>query len=242
MEKAHDTNNLTDFGKALYERLEPFKMNVFYKEGDLTQIGYRQTREIGRRMVQNYPEVFENHPYLKTNATNVLRVAATMQSVNSGILSLKPELEWAEIDNSRSFLTTLNPYGNVCPDRSTLDKYILGKENSWYKKYRSYIDEKLDVDVFFIRLFIDITQIESEYDKYDLVHRFWLMASLMQCLDRQVLSGISLQKRKYWLGQKSKTISILRRRGLNLYPTGGVGACIAHVTPSIRRICRRYCP
>lgn len=133
LEKAHATNNLTDFGKALYERLEPFKKNVFYKEGDLTQIGYRQTREIGRRMVQNYPEVFEGHPYLKTNATNVLRVAATMQSVNSGILSLRPGLEWAEIDNSRSFLTTLNPYGNVCPGRSPLDKYILGKENSWYK-------------------------------------------------------------------------------------------------------------
>lgn len=99
-------------------------------------------------MVQNYPEVFEGHPYLKTNATNVLRVAATMQSVNSGILSLRPGLEWAEIDNSRSFLATLNPYGNVCPDRSPLDKYILGKENSWYKKYRSYIDEKLNVDAF----------------------------------------------------------------------------------------------
>ena len=29
LEKAHATNNLTDFGKALYERLEPFKKNVF---------------------------------------------------------------------------------------------------------------------------------------------------------------------------------------------------------------------
>lgn len=46
--------------------------------------------------------------------------------------------------------------------------------------------EKLDVDAFFTRLFIDVTQVESEYDKYDLIHRFWLMASLMQCLDRQV--------------------------------------------------------
>ena len=87
-------------GKPCTNVLNRSKKNVFYKEGDLTQIGYRQTREIGRRMVQNYPEVFEGHPYLKTNATNVLRVAATMQSVNSGILSLRPGLEWAEIDNS----------------------------------------------------------------------------------------------------------------------------------------------
>ena len=225
LEKAHATNNLTDFGKALYERLEPFKKNVFYKEGDLTQIGYRQTREIGRRMVQNYPEVFEGHPYLKTNATNVLRVAATMQSVNSGILSLRPGLEWAEIDNSRSFLTTLNPYGNVCPDRSPLDKYILGKENSWYKKYRSYINEKLNVDAFFTRLFIDVTQVESEYDKYDLIHRFWLMASLMQCLDRQVpiwdifteeeiLAWAEIENYKYFAQKGPEPVSHGRSWGL----------------------------
>ena len=225
LEKAHATNNLTDFGKALYERLEPFKKNVFYKEGDLTQIGYRQTREIGRRMVQNYPEVFEGRPYLNTNATNVLRVAATMQSVNSGILSLRPGLEWAEIDNSRSFLTTLNPYGNVCPDRSPLDKYILGKENSWYKKYRSYIDEKLNVDAFFTRLFIDVTQVESEYDKYDLIHRFWLMASLMQCLDRQVpiwdifaeeeiLAWTEIENYKYFAQKGPEPVSHGRSWGL----------------------------
>lgn len=186
LEKAHATNNLTDFGKAIYERLAPFKMNVFYKEGDLTQIGYRQAREIGRRMVLNYPEVFEGDPYLKANATNVLRVAATMQAVSSGILSLRPELEWAEIDNSRSFLPALNPYGSVCPDRHPIDGYILGKENSWYAKYRAYMNEKLDIDAFFARLFVDPAQIEKEYDKHDLIHRFWLMASLMQCLDRQV--------------------------------------------------------
>ena len=113
LERAHATHNLTEFGEAIYERLEPFKKHVCYKEGDLTQIGYRQTREIGRRMVLNYPEVFDEEPYLKTNATNVLRVAASMQSVNSGIQSLRPALEWAEIDNSRSFLPFLSPYGGV---------------------------------------------------------------------------------------------------------------------------------
>lgn len=186
LERAHAANNLTAFGEAIYERLAPFKKNLSYKEGDLTQIGYRQAREIGRRMVRNYPEVFDEEPYLKTHATNVLRVAATMQSVNSGILSLRPDLEWAEIDNSRSFLPALNPYGSVCPDRSPLDAYILGQENGWYKKYRSYMDEKLDLDAFMSRLFVDPSPVEEEYDKHDLIRRFWLMASLMQGLDRQV--------------------------------------------------------
>lgn len=186
LETAHASDNLTDFGKAIYGRLEPFKKNVFYKEGDLTRIGYRQTRDIGRRMVMNYPEVFEGEPYLKTNATNVLRVVATMHSVNSGIQSLRPDLEWSEVDNSRSFLPSINPYGTVCPDRSLLDAHIVGKENGWYEKYRSYMDEKLDIDAFMARLFADPSKIDEEYDKYDLAYRFWLMASLMQGLDRQV--------------------------------------------------------
>lgn len=151
-------------------------------------------------------------------------LSATLSNV-SGILSLRPGLEWAEIDNSRSFLTTLNPYGNVCPDRSPLDKYILGKENSWYKKYRSYIDEKLDVDAFFTRLFIDVTQVESEYDKYDLIHRFWLMASLMQCLDRQVpiwdifteeeiLAWAEIENYKYFAQKGPEPVSHGRSWGL----------------------------
>lgn len=186
LEKARAEDNLTAFGKAVYGRLEPFRQNVFYKEGDLTQIGYRQSRELGRRLVQCYPEVFEGRPYLKTRATNVLRVAATMQAVNAGILSLRPELEWDETDNSRSFLKALNPYGSVCPDRHPLDKYILGKECTWYRKYRSYIEDRIDADSFLTRLFIDPGKVEEGYDKYEIEHRFWLMASVMQCLDRQV--------------------------------------------------------
>lgn len=186
MEKAHAAGNLTDFGKAIYERVAPFKKNVYYKVGDLTQIGYRQTREIGRRMVQNYPEVFADNPYMKTNATNVLRVAATMQSVNAGILSLRPGLVWDEIDNSQSFLPALNPYSSVCPDKHPLDYVISGHENTWYRKYRSYLAGMLDVDKILGRVFADLAPVESDYDKYDLIFRFWLMASLMQGLDRQV--------------------------------------------------------
>jgi hypothetical protein len=137
-------------------------------------------------MVENYPEVFEDAPYLRTHATNVLRVAATMQSVNSGILSLRPDLVWAEIDNSRSFLQDLNPYGNVCPNRAPVDKFILGKETSWYKKYSGYIRERVDLDAFLRRLFVDPSQVTTDAGKQDFVRRFWLMASLMQGLDRQV--------------------------------------------------------
>ena len=97
--------------------------------------------------------------------------------------------------------------------------------------------------IFFIRLFIDITQIESEYDKYDLVHRFWLMASLMQCLDRQVpiwdiftekeiLAWAEIENYKYFAQKGPEPVSHGRSWGL----------ASRTLRPSIRRICRRYCP
>lgn len=186
LETAAAEKNLTPFGEAIYERLAPFKQNVEYKEADLTQIGYRQTREMGRRMVRNYPEVFEGKPLMKTHATNVLRVSATMQSFNGGVQAERPNLEWTEVDNSRSFLKDLNPWGTVCPDRHENDKVILSTNNSWWRKYRAYLEKNVDADAFMKRLFIDPAKALGDKDKYDVEFRFWLMASLMQCLDRQV--------------------------------------------------------
>lgn len=186
LDSAYRHGNLTEFGESIYARLKPYQQNVLYKEGDLTQIGFRQTKEVGRRMVKNYPEVFEGKPFLKTHSTNVLRVVETMNSVNSGILSMRPDLEWDEISDSRSYLPQLNPYGVVCPGRDPRDKHILSKDNKWYKKYIAYIDNNIDLEAFYKRLFKDPAPVMAKYEKHDYVRAFWLMASLMQCLDRQV--------------------------------------------------------
>ncbi len=180
-------DNLTDFGKAILARLEPFKKNIEYCEGDLTGIGYRQGAAIGRRMVENYPEVFSKGAFVKMNATNVLRVSATMQSLYAGIVSLRPDIGWDEISNSRSFLPTLNPYGGECPDVPQIDRYIIsGKDASWRRTYDAYMKDNIDTDAFLSRLFKDIESVKASYDGVEVEWRFWLMASLMQCLDRQV--------------------------------------------------------
>ena len=59
---------------------------------------------LGERMVDNYPEVFEGQPYMRTRSTNVLRTTATMMGLVQGITSRRPDLKWNEVDNSRAFL------------------------------------------------------------------------------------------------------------------------------------------
>lgn len=186
LETASACGNLTEFGKAVLARLEPFKVNLMYREGDLTQIGYRQSRELGRRMYENYPEVFSGHPYVKAEATNVLRVSATMQSVIEGIMSCCPSLEISCMDNSRAFLKELNPYGSVCPDRLPADAATVSGKGVWRQKYEAFRASKIDAGAFLARLFVDPGRVKEIYEPYDLEWRFWLLASLMQCLDRQV--------------------------------------------------------
>lgn len=186
LESAAACGNLTGFGKAILDRLEPFKVNVQYREGDLTQIGYRQSRELGKRMYENYPEVFSGRPYVNAESTNVLRVSATMQSVIEGIMSCCPSLEISGMDNSRAYLEELNPYGSVCPGRLPADASIVSGKGVWDKKFEAFRASKIDADAFLSRLFVDIDTVKEKYEPYDLEWRFWLMASLMQCLDRQV--------------------------------------------------------
>lgn len=186
LEKAAAQDNLTGLGKAIYERLEPFRKNLEYREGDLTQKGWRQSVSLGQRTVDNYPEVFEGKPYLKVHATNVLRTAATMQSFVQGVTSRRPGLEWTEVDNSRSFLTDINTYGTVCPGRLQTDADIISGKGFWIDKYEQFRDFRIDVSAFMSRMFREPEKVEAEYDAADLEWRFWLMASLMQGLDRQV--------------------------------------------------------
>lgn len=225
LEDAAAKDNLTPFGKAILSRLAPFKKNLQYREGDLSGIGYKQSRELGVRMVENYPEVFEGEAFVKANSTNVLRVAATMHSVLEGVLSRCPQLEIDEIDNSRAFLKDLNPYGSVCPDRLDVDAAIVSGKGVWDRKYEEFRNSKIDADAFLARLFKDIEQVKAEYEAYDLQRRFFLMASLMQCLDRQVplwdlfareeiLSWAEVENYRYY-AQKGRE-PITRGRGAGL--------------------------
>lgn len=220
---AAQEDNLTDFGKAVWKRLEPFRSHIEYREGDLTQRGYRQAVNLGRRTAQNYPEVFEDEPYLKANATNVLRVAATMQAFVQGVNSENPTLEWAEIDNSRAFLPTIHPYGGQCPGREQIDADIISGKGFWDKKYEAFRDAKIDNEAFLNRLFKDTSKIT--HDGKDLERRFFLIASAMQCLDRQIplwdlfteeeiLAWAEIENYKYYAQKGPEPVNIGRGSGL----------------------------
>ena len=186
LKKAHESTNLTNFGEVIWSRLEQFWPNLKDKDGDLTMIGYRQAKALGQRMVDNYPGVFDGKPYIKTLATNILRVAATMGAFNQGVQSRRPDLQWDMVGNSKSYLPFINPYSSDCPGNLEIDQILRDKRGEWYGKYREYCLSRINTDAFLSRLFKNPEAVKASYEPLDLEYRFWLLASLTQCLDLQV--------------------------------------------------------
>ena len=60
LKEADDAGALTAFGKDVLRRVEIIRAEADQRAGDLTPKGMQQHRDIARRMVENYPELFTN--------------------------------------------------------------------------------------------------------------------------------------------------------------------------------------
>ena len=84
LERAHEKNNLTERGELLREQLNQIHETAINRIGDLTPLGEKQHHGIGKRMCQNFPEIF--------GAKNC-QVDATSSVVIRCILSMVAECE-----------------------------------------------------------------------------------------------------------------------------------------------------
>ena len=84
LKQAKEFGKLTPLGEKTLETLETINETSDKRLGDLTTVGERQHHEIGRRMVQNFPEIFK--------APN-LKIDARSTTVNRCILSMVAECE-----------------------------------------------------------------------------------------------------------------------------------------------------
>ena len=84
LERAHEKNNLTERGELLREQLNEIHETAINRIGDLTPLGEKQHHGIGKRMCQNFPEIF--------GAKNC-QVDATSSVVIRCILSMVAECE-----------------------------------------------------------------------------------------------------------------------------------------------------
>ena len=94
LKEASDAGMLTDFGKDVLRRLEIIRAEADQRAGDLTQKGMQQHRDIARRMVDNYPELFTKDKTVMARSTTSHRVLVSEYSALMQILRMRPKMKF----------------------------------------------------------------------------------------------------------------------------------------------------
>lgn len=110
LQKGHDYGNLTSEGEKVLTLLELFNKTTINRLGDLTTVGERQHHGIGRRIAQNFPEIF---------LTKDVAIDARSTVVNRCILSMVAECEE---------LMAANPTAHIHNDVSEAFQYYLNQD------------------------------------------------------------------------------------------------------------------
>lgn len=92
LKQADEKGVLTDFGKDVLRRIEIMAKDADGHLGDLTIVGQQQHRGIARRMVRNYPEIFNKNSTIVARSTTSHRVIASMTAALMEFSSILPKM------------------------------------------------------------------------------------------------------------------------------------------------------
>ncbi len=92
LKEADDAGALTDFGKDVLRRVGIIRAEADQRAGDLTPKGMQQHRDIARRMVENYPELFKHGKTIMARSTTSHRVLVSEYSALMQIIRMRPKI------------------------------------------------------------------------------------------------------------------------------------------------------
>ena len=108
LQQADDKGVLTDFGKDVLKRIEIMAKDADGHLGDLTIVGQQQHRGIARRMVRNYPEIFNKKTTIVARSTTSHRVMASMTAALMEFSSILPKMniDYNDSDFDRGYMNS----------------------------------------------------------------------------------------------------------------------------------------
>ena len=92
LHKADDEGALTPLGCDVLQRLKVIYEEADERHGDITPLGLQQHRDIMRRMVERFPQVFRNTTIVDARSTGVSRCILSMASALQELTRLRPKL------------------------------------------------------------------------------------------------------------------------------------------------------
>ena len=176
--KAHADGKLTYRGERLYQDYEAFYPKVAHREGELTLKGQEQHRQIVRKMIKDYPNVFKGKTHAEVISTNVHRVILSMTAFLNEIDWRVRDFDFA-VDAGNVYYPILEPSKQLSPS------YI--KPKPYPEKTKAMLEaftkEKRNTQAFAAKFFSDTDYLEKNYGMALFQSQMWVVISDLPNLD-----------------------------------------------------------
>ena len=177
---ADSAEALTPLGKDALNRVRLLREDAEGRAGELTQLGFRQHREIASRMYHSFRHVFRGRKHIRANATQVPRVMLSMESFCQELLTLNPRLD-IEMDASvrdRAFLS-----------QRPADVEEYADHGPWREARNRMRDSLCHPERLMANLFADSVYLAEEVDAPALMQNLYLLASIALDSDTDIRLG-----------------------------------------------------
>lgn len=175
--KSHDA--LTPLGLDVLARLDSVWKEAEGRGGELTPLGTRQHRAIGRRAAEAFPEAFAGKDAEVTAAsTVVMRCAHSMFAFLEGLKELNPQLDIARESSERN-MYYLNYHSAESGPYSS-------HEGPWYQDYKRFKARNTRPERLMTALFKDPVYLGRYVDQDKLMWQLYWLAVDMQNMETPI--------------------------------------------------------
>ena len=171
LDLANKAGKLTIKGQDVLQRIGKIRNDAYEQLGELTPTGVRQQQMIAQRMVERFPEVFEDKTVVDARSTTVTRCILSMEHFLIQLTRMKPHLN-VQFNATHRDMTFLNQQDRhlmtIRMDSVTKERY-----NQLAKRYNKF-------DHLMRTLFNDKTYVKQHVDAKKLNDDLFNLASNMQ--------------------------------------------------------------
>ncbi|MFC4163104.1 histidine-type phosphatase [Epilithonimonas zeae] len=178
LRKANENNALTENGKSALQRLEKIWKIAEGHNGDLTELGGLQHKQISQRMFKNNPQVFGNNAVVTAKSTVVPRCIISMAYFTNELTANNPKLN-ISVESSDKYMKYLNHHTKESIDFKSQD-------NFWQEEKRKLKQDALRSDRFIKNLFNNDEYVYKNVNPEKVVESFYWIASDMQNLETDI--------------------------------------------------------
>lgn len=178
LKKANENNALTENGKSALQRLEKIWEIAEGHNGDLTELGGLQHKQISQRMFKNNPQAFGNNAIVTAKSTVVPRCIISMAYFTNELTANNPKLN-ISIESSDKYMKYLNHHTKESIDFKSPD-------NFWQEEKRKLKQDALRSDRFIKNLFNNEDYVYKNVNPEKVVESFYWIASDMQNLETDI--------------------------------------------------------